>query len=247
MSCRNTQPFRRDYIGRTDVKLRARTGFTSCRWGNHGSVGVQEFNLNFHTTCGRFANYVHAQSAPSRLLDWVGHVGITVCKDGFHGEGRAFDLSIVSFANGSRIDTNVFWNPAAPCNGGTLLHRRYYVGLAAAARQFVGTVLTAWYNAEHHDHIHFDNGVGVVPIRTGARTDVTLVQAACNYLNGESLAIDGAWGSATEAAYQRLLRRLRIQCRNPKANTSHAVHFFHLIARAGLKGEAAGRATDVCS
>jgi Extensin-like protein C-terminus len=246
MSCRNTSPVRRDYLSSTDWELRHRTSFDSCRFGVHGGRHSEEFNSTFHTICGRVATYVHAHTPLAWLLDWVGDIGVTVCKAGFHGEGRAFDLSVVRFTNGAFIDTNTHWNPSSPCSGGSLANRRRYVGLAAGARQFVGTVLTAWYNADHRNHIHFDNGVGVVPLRTGARTDATLVQAACNYLNGESLAIDGAWGPLTEAAYQRLLTRLNMRCRSPKTNTGHAVLFLDLVATTGLTGNAAGAFTDNC-
>jgi hypothetical protein len=111
----------------------------------------------------------------------------------------------------------------------------------------MGTVLTAWYNADHRNHIHIDNGVGVVPIRTGARTDTTLVQAVCKYMNGESaLVIDGDWGPLTEAAYQRLRTKLGMECRNPKGNTGDAITFLHLIAQAGFNGAAAGAFTGPC-
>jgi hypothetical protein len=246
MSCRNVSPIRRDYLSNTGWELRHRTSFDGCRFGVHGGRHSEEFNSTFHAACGRFAAYVNGHVPAGWALDWVGDIGVTVCKPGFHGEGRAFDLSVVRFGNGATIDTNTHWNPASPCSGGSLLNRRLYVGLAAAARQVAGTVLTAWYNADHRNHIHFDNGVGVVPIRTGTRTDTTLVQAACNYLSGESLAIDGAWGALTEAAYLRLLTKLRMRCRNPKTTTAHAVRFLDLIATTGLQGRAAGAFTDAC-
>jgi hypothetical protein len=52
-------------------------------------------------------------------------------------------------------------------------------------------VLTGWYNDDQKNHIHFENGVAVLPIRRDERTDTTLVQATCKYMNGESIAIDG--------------------------------------------------------
>jgi hypothetical protein len=246
MSCRNTAPITRNYLSSTDWDLRHRTSFDSCARGTHGGQHSEEFNSAFWTICGRFATYVHAHTPAGWLLDFVGDIGVTVCKAGFHGEGRAFDLSVTRFTNGQVIDTNVNWNPSAPCSLGALANRRRYIGLVCAARQFVGTVLTAWYNAEHRNHIHFDNGVGVVPLRTGTRTDATMVQAICNNLSGESLVIDGAWGPLTEAAYQRLLTKLNMRCRNPKTNTSHAVAFLDLVAFTAFHGAAAGTYTDIC-
>lgn len=128
------------------------------------------------------------------------------------------------------------------CGGrGGNFKRRQYIGVAAALRRYAGTVLTGWYNAAHQNHIHFDNGVAVGPIRTNAETDTKLVQATCNYLNGESLTIDGAWGPLTEAAYGRLRTRLRMGCRNPKTNTADALLFLHLIAQAGLRARPRAR------
>ena len=102
-----------------------------------------------------------------------------------------------------------------------------------------GTVLTCWYNSAHRDHIHVDNSTAVRPLRT-VRSDTTLVQASCNLLNGERLAIDGQWGSLTEAAYNRLRARFNMNGFNPKANTSHALYFLEFVVKHGFANRPAG-------
>jgi hypothetical protein len=83
--------------------------------------------------------------------------------------------------------------------------------------------------------------VPLAPIRRDLRTDTTLIQAACRYMNGEQgLAIDGEWGPATEDAYRRLRRALSMQCRSPRRNLTDARLFLQLIALNGMAGVRAG-------
>ncbi len=245
MSCRNTSPIIRNYIGNTAWDLRYRNAYTGGCGGGYGSHTGQtnfEFNSTFHASCGSWIDYVNTYSGyPS--IDWVGSVGVTVCKSGFHGEGRAFDLSQIRFSTGNYFDMNVEWRE--DCT--TTRWIRAYLATAASLRRFCGTVLTAWYNTAHHDHIHFDNGTAVLPIRTGSVTDASLIQASCKYLNNETgLVIDGDWGPATESAYGRLLTKLKMQCKSPKTNTADALLLLHLIARTGFPGQAAGFYVGPC-
>ncbi len=247
MSCNNTSPILRNYIGSTAYDLRHRTSYdTSCGNGVHGGQHNEEFNSTFHTQCSNWANSFASYAATYGpfTLDWVGDVGVTVCKPGRHGEGRAFDLTHIRATNGTLIDMNTSWNLARSCASATT--RRRYIGVAASLRRYFGTVLTAWYNADHENHIHFDNGTAVGPINSGLETDTKLVQVTCNYFNGESLAIDGAWGPLTDAAYGRLLTKLRMGCRNPRGNTTDALLFLELIVKHGLRGIAAGTYFGPC-
>lgn len=244
MSCRNTSPIIRNWIGNTGWDTRYRNAYTGGCGGGYGSHTGQtnfEFNSTFHTTCGNWISYVNTYSGFS--VDWVGSVGTTVCKSGFHGEGRAFDLSQIRFTSGNFFDMNAEWREACT----TTRWIRAYLATAASLRRYCGTVLTAWYNTAHHDHIHFDNGTSVLPIRTSTVTDTTLIQASCKYLNNETgLVIDGDWGPVTESAYGRLLTKLRMQCKSPKTNTADALLLLHLIARTGFPGFAAGQYVGPC-
>lgn len=245
MSCRNTSPVIRNFVGITDWELHHRTGFGDCTSGIHTGIHDEEFNSTFHNTCNNWINNLnfYASSVGGFGVDWVGDIGVTVCKTGFHGEGRAFDLTHLRFTNGSLIDMNWAWRTTGCA---TLDTRRRYLAVVASLRRHVDTVLTGWYNVDHENHIHFDNGVALMPIRMSVRTDTTMIQAICNYMNGESLAIDGIWGSLTEAAYGRLLSKVRMQCRNPKGNTADMALLLELIAKAGIIGQAAGAFLGPC-
>lgn len=236
----------RDHIGNVNWELRHRTSFDACGRGVHTGRHSEQFNLTFWNRCGAWITYINTWAPASfRGVDWVGDIGVAVCKPGFHGQGRAFDLSQIRFTGGQLIDMDADWNLARSCASVTTLRR--YIGVAASLRRQVGTVLTTWYNADHQNHIHFDNGVAVGPIQRTLRTDTTLVQATCRHLSGETgVAIDGDWGPITEAAYLRLLTKLRMNCRSPRGNTADALLLLHLIARTGLNGTTAGAFTGPC-
>ena len=243
MSCRNTDPIRRTWIGRTSWELRHRTAFNDCDAGRHTGRHAEEFNRRFHTICGNWIRNFNsvANSATGFRVNWIGDVGVTVCKAGTHGQGRAFDLThIRSTRDGFFVDMNTDWNPNHPCRG--VRQTRRYIAVAASLRRYVGTVLTGWYNDDHKNHIHFDTGTPVLPIRRDARTDTTLIQAACRYMNGADIAIDGQWGPATERAFRQLRRALHMQCRSPRSSVADARLFLQLIARNGMAGMAAGEA-----
>jgi hypothetical protein len=237
----------RNYIGDPAWELHHRTGYDACGFGVHGGKHSEEFNETFWNQCGNWARSFDsiARNYGGFTLDWVGDVGVSACKPGFHQSGRAFDLTHLRDTGGDFIDMNEDWSPSHDCSA--LFFTRRYIGVAASLRRYFGTVLTAWYNVEHQNHIHFDNGVAVGPIRSNAKTDTTLVQATCRYMNGEGgLAIDGVWGPLTEAAYGRLRTKLHMGCRSPRQNTTDARLFLLLIARTGLAGVTAGTYVGPC-
>jgi hypothetical protein len=241
MSCRNTDPIRRSWIGYTSWELRHRLAFTNCGTGRHGDRHAEEFNRRFHERCTAWIrNFSSMVAEPANfIVNWIGDVGVTVCKPGMHGEGRAFDLTHIRSTNPDLfVDTNTDWNPNHPCR--SLRATRRYIAVAASLRRYVGTVLTGWYDNDHKNHIHFDNGVPVLPIRRDQPSDTTLVQATCRYMNGDAIPIDGEWGPLTEEAYHRLRRALGVQCRSPRRNVRDARLFLQLIARNGMAGVRAG-------
>lgn len=233
----------RNYIGLTSYDLRHRVNYDSAGRGVHNGQHNEHFNSTFASTCDNWINNLNSFSTTyigsGYSVDWVGDVGVGVNKSGYHGSARAFDLTQIRFANNNYCDMNWSWRQ-------NILHMRRYLAVAAQCRRYFGNVLTCWYNAAHGDHIHFDNGVAATSIRTTAHSDATLVQAACNLLNDESLAIDGAWGSGTEAAYQRLIGKFRMTCYNPKTSTSHAMVFLAHIVKHGFANVAAGAYTSSC-
>lgn len=239
MTCPLANPVGRHWIGNANWELRHRTGYGAFGVGVHNVVhgpGNQEpFRGGFAGDTDGWIQDLNAYTAwyGPATVGWVGEVGVCVDKPGMHGVGRAFDLTAIHFTNGDRFDANVSWQ--AGTEG-----KRLYVGVAAMCRRHFGTVLTAWWNSAHRNHIHFDNELGPGPINTGHRDDTCIVQAAAVFLNGESIAIDGNWGPATQDAYLRLITDFNMKCYDPKTNASHAKTFLSLIAQHGFDNRAAG-------
>jgi hypothetical protein len=227
------------WIGNSSWELRHRTGYDGFGIGVHGvthSAGnTESIRSGFADDCDTWIENLNAYSGvyANTQVAWVGEVGTQVDKPGMHQLGRAFDLTAIHFGNGDHFDGNASWR--AGTEG-----RRLYVGVAAMCRRYFGTVLTAWYNADHQNHIHFDNEFGSGVISEEKRSDTCLVQAAAVHLNGESIAIDGAWGQATQDAYLRLITDFNMKCYDPKTNASHARIFLGLIAQHGFNNKAAG-------
>lgn len=210
-----------------------------------------EFNSPFYTQCNSWASnmdwwFYYRSPYSNGTLDtnWYGEVGVKAChrSTSAHNRARGFDLCSIKFQNGWVMDSN--WSHQAG-----QLHKRRYLGVAANLRRYFGTVLTAWYNSDHRDHIHFDDMTSVQRIRTWTRSDATLIQAACVHLNGESISIDGDWGTNTWAAYDRLLEAMGMTCYNPTGNTDDAKRLLYMIIRHGIANKSAGYyeySTRVC-
>jgi hypothetical protein len=173
-----------------------------------------------------------------RTIDWIGSNGANVCKaNSWHANGQAFDLAAVYYSPDWFVDCNTTWRPER-----TLASKRLYLAIAATARRFVATVITAYWTGEsaHDNHIHLDNGTGLQPINSGWWTDTTLIQSACNLLTGTSLALDGVWGSQTNAAYLNLRNAVGMSCYDPRGNLAHAQLFLAYIAHHGFANHDAG-------
>lgn len=252
MACSTYDPVSRDYIGDVYRGLRHRSGYPGTGRSTHGDTRhSHEFNRTFWQECSDWADHLnfyaktfYPHGEGPRAVSWYGDVGVIGhCENsGFswHQKARALDLTNVQFEDGSFCDMNWTWRQERT-------GRRKYLGIAASLRVYFGTVITQWFDDDHLDHIHFDNGVDYPPIRDkSSRVDATLVQAASNLLNGTSLAVDGDWGDKTQAAYEDLKRALNLGCTEPKTNTAHATLFFIQIEKHGLADRAAGYYTGYC-
>lgn len=208
----------RQWIGQTYWELFHRQANYS--HAQHTGSSYEHFDPGFLDRCDYWARnldwYTRNYTYHWHTINWFGEVGVEVCKSGQHGYGRAFDLTYLTYDDGHWSDMNSSWHL-------NTLHIRRYIGIVCSIRRYFSTALTAWYNTAHQNHIHFgwDNGSGVPALRTSWKSDTTLIQATANYLNGESIAIDGAWGPITEGAYGRILNALNMNCYNPKSYSSH--------------------------
>jgi hypothetical protein len=131
--------------------------------------------------------------------------GLYVGKAGMHGRGRACDWDRLVF---ERVEIAPREHDhASP----SLAKRQRYWALAAIFRSNAEYVLHGHYDADHGDHIHFDNG-GTLAFRRKSRAAVTLCQAILNDIFGQSpkLEIDGAFGPKTSAALQTALAKVQL-------------------------------------
>ena len=150
--------------------------------------------------------------------------GVLVAKPGFHGLGRAFDHDAWSFEH-------VSIRPIAGDHvAQSLAKRRRYWALAALMRSRSAFVLHGHFDAAHRDHIHQDNG-GPRPFTTGSPATVKLVQAVCNNIYGNSLAIDGAFGPRSQAALTAAMRRVGLD-----GGVSDPAEFKRFLLRSGRLG-----------
>lgn len=245
--CSGFSAISRNYIGLTSYDLRHRTSYDSSGRGIHGSQHSEHINSTFATTCDNWIknlNFWTTNYPPGTgdySVDWVGDVGLGFCKSGMHGQARAYDLTRIQFANGAYVDMNWSW-----LSSNTLLQQRRYLAVAAQCRRYVQTVITAYLpnESDHDNHIHFDDELAVGALRTNNSKDVTLIQKACNLLNGESLVVDGIWGSNTSAANARLQTRFNLECTSPWSNKTDAVVYLSYIVRTAFANKAAGAYTS---
>jgi hypothetical protein len=151
---------------------------------------------HFEDKCDRFIQDVKNFTPHYGVLREVWTAGAYVNKDGFHGEGRAFDLDGLVFDRAQVMPYQGHHN-----NSNRTVRRRYTAVNACAHREF-RYVLHGWYNFAHRDHIHVDDGGGARLLRKNSRSDVTFIQSAMNDLMDAGLAIDGVYGSSTDRWYR---------------------------------------------
>jgi hypothetical protein len=122
----------------------------------------------------------------------------TLGAQSFHYQNRAFDLDALVFDNAPTWTAKSF--PEKP---------HLYLGIEATIRMSFGTVLGYVYNADHRDHIHFDDGTAV-GFNTYAKSRVEFLQNCCRYLFDRDLGVDGVYGPLTRGVADGVRRELNI-------------------------------------
>jgi hypothetical protein len=172
----------------------------------------------------------------------LGHLGVYSCRHvsgtstpSYHSWARAFDLAFVRF--GTSSGPYVDLRNGAHASSSRTTRRRYLAVNAIACRYFKNT-LNGW-TPDHANHIHVDNSLTRAALDKTHKATVRFVQAALNNFNGEGLAIDGAWGSLTTAAWDRGVSAL---CFTPNAFTSNTgwAAWCGLVAQHGFKDKTFG-------
>jgi len=128
----------------------------------------------------------------------------------WHDAGRAFDLARLRLSADREVSCRYdLWRDTS---GEELTEaRRAYWAVAASAHQHFAYVLTYLYNAQHHNHIHLDNGrSGSEPSTFSSRSpaQVQAVQGILTYLWGAPVEVTGRWDAATRDVIESVLRDL---------------------------------------
>ena len=223
-----------DHLYWPNWDLRRRTGYAYGA-GAHGPTEAFQFNPAFWQKSSDLAKHFSdsINAATGANIDYFGCAGVYVNKSGQHGEGRAFDLTQIRYTNGDFIDMNLSWRH-------TLTHRRRYVATACLARCYFAEVGTAGTGDGHDNHIHWDpDNPGNPGISRGSGYDTHIVQRACNEMNGESIPVDGDFGSVTEGAFNRLLAASGKAGTDPFGSYRDMAGLFTYLADRGFAGLAA--------
>jgi hypothetical protein len=137
-------------------------------------------------------------------MDRIVTAGTFVDKPLEHGKGAAFDLDQVRW--GATAITPYYREHESP----DLRVRRRFLALDAVCRRHFHWVLDGRYNADHADHLHLDTAGGALVWDRTARSDAAFVQQALNAFQDARLAVDGAYGPATQRAFDQSCRTLGV-------------------------------------
>lgn len=127
----------------------------------------------------------------------------------WHNSGRAFDVARVRVRNGFVSCRYDQWRTATGSELSQAL--RNYWALAASLHGHFAYVVTYVYDAEHHNHIHVDNGrsgTGRSEFDPGSITQVQAVQAIATYVWGRPTEITGRWDAGTREASRAILTEI---------------------------------------
>jgi hypothetical protein len=130
----------------------------------------------------------------------------------WHDAGRAFDLARLRLAGGTEVSCRYdLWRDTS---GRELTRaRRAYWAVAASAHRHFAYVLTYLYDAQHHNHIHVDNGrSGAGPSSFSSRSpaQVQAIQGILTHLWDLPVEVTGRWDTATRAATESVLAGLAV-------------------------------------
>lgn len=125
----------------------------------------------------------------------------------WHDSGRAFDLS--RLVAGGAVQVSCRYDIWSTYTGSKLeFFRTRYWALAASLHLHFEYVLTHLYNADHHNHIHVDNGRSgdqLSSFDTDSVSQVQAVQAILTHLWNKPVTISGQWNRETKNATGEVL------------------------------------------
>jgi hypothetical protein len=179
------------------------------------------YNDGFYARCESWfqffrANTPTAWGPPFEIWSWGVYVNKGDGCKSFHNLGRAFDLTHIYATDPATGKRNEVFNARhdqwISQTGSTLATtRKRYWGTAASVNYHFRSALTYFYNDDHNNHLHFDNGLSGSAnssFATDSDAQVEHVQAALTYVWGETVDIDGVYGPKSSAAAGRVLSRI---------------------------------------
>ena len=120
----------------------------------------------------------------------------------WHDAGRAFDLS--RLVTGGAVQVSCRYDIWSTYTGAKLEYfRTRYWAMAASLHLHFEYVLTHLYNADHHNHIHIDNGASGSRLSTfhaDSVSQVQAVQAILTHLWNKPVPVSGRWDRETRNA-----------------------------------------------
>lgn len=171
------------------------------------------FDSGFYAQLGGWLEFFLAESglaSPTQIWTYGSWIDGGAECDSWHDSGRAFDLS--RMRQGQQVQVSCrydIWKDYAADQ--LAFHRRRYWALAASLHHEFAYVLTYLYNAQHHNHIHIDNGISGPEksiFNPKSAVQVQAVQAICTYLWDKPLEITSDWDAPTKQATEAILEQL---------------------------------------
>lgn len=158
-------------------------------WANHTPAGFQ---------------------TPFRVWTWGVHADHRESEA--HNNGRGFDLTRIYVTNANGVLVRRFNGRYDLWNGtdSAAVERQRYWATAASLHLCFRNVLTYYWDAAHHNHIHIDNLVSGLEnsfFDPDSPAQVQHVQACCRFIWGKGTAVDGSYGpQTTQDAHEVLVR-----------------------------------------
>lgn len=200
-----------------------------------GDPANVQINEAFFQRLYSWRNFYYSNN-PWSLLSSVWNYGAYANRPGsWHCAGRALDITRGYGTNtGNTLQFLARYDIWSAYTGSTLvLYRRRYWAAAASLHYYFRDTLTYRFNADHHNHIHVDNGqsgTNLTTFSTGSGTQVQSVQAMLSYVwgysernTGWSDSIDGdrcaavlarvGYGGRITTSQRHWLQFLQVTCR----------------------------------
>jgi hypothetical protein len=168
------------------------------------------FDEGFYTQLGRwYDDYLNLSgiSRPDQVWTYGSWLDGQPACNSWHDAGRAFDLS--RLVAGAAVQASCRYDIWSTYTGSRLQYfLRHYWTLAASLHLHFEYVLTYLYNADHHNHIHVDNGRSGDQLSSfdkDSTSQVQAVQAMLTHLWGKPVKITGEWDGQTRDATGEVL------------------------------------------